>query len=372
MSMDMGRDPDEYLASGDAWVDYCEGLKEAGQDLFRERAPKGPLDLAEGHRYLARMVRFGLEHILEGGDPRLPVFFPSLCETQKSGWDNPDNHHTNAYLSGAFDYRVWGRKGDSHTMSFAVYGGSLGREGGRRTIAYTKIDDLEVDEEGRFEIVLSQEEKPGNWIPLADDATTLMVRETFARKLTQERSVLHIECLSEEPAPELSGDFVVNAFRRSLRFMRGSAKAFFDIVDAWVPFPNVFHEGNREQAASTLGIPDQLYNSGWWEVAADEALVLDLRPPDCRYWSLSLCDYWGASFDYRYWNIHVNDQTACYRPDGSVRIVIARRNPGLADTNWLDTAGHDRGVWTLRFLEAEGDHRPEVRRVAFEALDQLA
>jgi len=86
-----------------------------------------------------------------------------------------------------------------------------------------------------------------------------------------------------------------------------------------------------EQAASTLGIPDQLYNSGWWEVAEDEALVLDLRPPDCRYWSLSLCDYWGASFDYRYWNIHVNDRTACYRPDGSVRIVIAHRNPGLAE-----------------------------------------
>jgi len=369
--MDMNRDPFEYLESGDAWTDYCDGLKERGQDLFRELAPSAPIDLAEGHRYLARMVRFGLEHIMEAGDPRLPVFFPSLCEVQKSGWDNPDNHHTNAYINGAFEYRVTGRKGDCHYMSFAVYGGSLGRAGGRRTVAYVKIDDLEVDADGRFEIILSKLERPGNWIPLDDDATTLMVREIFERKLEQERSVLHIECLSEEPPPELTPDFVVNAFRRSLRFMKGSSSAFFDIVDAWVPTPNVFHKGNREQAASTLGIPDQVYNSGWWECGEDEALVMDLAPPACRYWSLALCDYWGASFDYRYWNINVNNHTACVRTDGLVRIIIAHKNPGLANTNWLDTAGHDRGVWTLRWMEVEEDHPPIVRVVPFDQLRDI-
>lgn len=369
--MDLSRDPDEYLRSGDAWVDYCEGLKEAGQDIQRELAPDSPIDRVDAHRYLARMIRFGLEHIMEGGDPRYPVFSPSLCETQKSGWDNPDNHHTNAYISGAFDYRIRGRKGDAHYMSFAVYGGSLGRGGGRRTISYTKIDDLDIDERGRFEIVMSQREQPGNWIPLADDATTLMVRETFSRKLEQDRSELHIECLSDEQPQPVTAEFVVNAFRRALRFMRGSAQTFFGIVDAWVPAPNVFHEGDRDQAASTLGIPDQLYNSGWWECGEDEALVLDVTPPECRYWSLSLCDYWGASFDYRYWNIHVNNDTAFVKPDGSVRIVIAHRNPGLAEINWLDTAGHDRGVWTLRWMEAASDTRPTVRRVPFSALGEL-
>src|SRR5262245_4003384 len=350
--MDRSRDPVEYLRSGDAWRDYCEGLKEAGQDVFRERAPKSPIDLAEAHRYLARTVRFGLEHILEAGDPRLPAFFPSLCETQKSGWDNPDNHHSNAYINGAFDYRVSGRRGDCDTMSFAVYGGSLGREGGRSTVAYVELDDLEVGTDGRFEIVLSKRRHAGNWIPLTDDATTLMVRETFSRKLEQERSVLRIECLCSDPPPTLSPDHVVNAFRRSLRFMRGSAKVFFDTVDAWVPQPNAIQTGDPAKAAQTLGIPDQIYQSGWWECAPHQAIVVDLTPPPCRYWSFSLCDYWGGSFDYRYWKIHVNDRTATYRPDGSVRIVVAHRDPALADANWLDTAGHDRGVWTLRWKQA--------------------
>ncbi|NRA00018.1 MAG: DUF1214 domain-containing protein [Myxococcales bacterium] len=369
--MDRSRDPLEYLQSGDAWNDYCEGLKEAGGDIFRELAPNQPIDLAEGHRYLARMVRFGLEHIMEGGDPRLPVFFPSLCEVQKSGWDNPDNHHTNAYINGAYEYRVRGRRGDCHTMSFAVYGGSLGRGGGRSTIAFVKIDDLEVDPDGRFEIIFSRERHPGNWIPLTDDATTLMVRETFSRKLEQERSVLAIECMSDEPPPELTPDFVVSAFRRSLRFMRGSAKIFFDTVDQWIPTPNVIHAGDREKASQTLGIPDQLYNSGWWECRPGDALVVDVVPPECRYWSFSLNDYWGGSLDYRYWKIHVNDQTAVLRPDGSVRIVVAHEDPGLTDANWLDTAGHDRGVWILRWMEASEDRTPTVRRVPFSDLGSL-
>ena len=369
--MDRSRDPVEYLQSGDAWRDYCEGLKEAGGDIFRELAPNAPIDLAEGHRYLARMVRFGLEHIMEGGDPRLPVLFPSLCEVQKSGWDNPDNHHSNAYVNGAYTYRVSGRRGECAIMSFAVYGGSLGRGGGRSTVAFADADELGIAPGERFEILLSQEKQPGHWIPLSDEATTLMIRETFTRKSEQERSTLHIECLSDDPPPVLSPDFVVGAFYRSLRFMRGSAKVFFDTVDAWVPTPNVIHAGDGEKASQTLGIPNQFYDSGWWECGEDQALVIDFTPPKCRYWSFSLCDYWGGSLDYRYWNIHVNSETAALRPDGSVRIIQSHRNPGLADTNWLDTAGHDRGVWTIRWLEAEENVVPEVRVVPFGELRSL-
>ena len=369
--MDRSRDPEEYLRSGDAWIDYCEGLKEAGADVFRELAPNAPIDLAEAHRYLARMVRFGLEHIMEAGDPRLPVFFPSLCEVQKSGWDNPDNHHTNAYISGAYDYRVSGRLGSAHYMSFAVYGGSLGREGGRSTVAYVKIEDLEVAPDGSFEIILSQQPHPGNWIPLSDEATTLMVREIFWRKLEGERAVLKIECLSEQPPPELTPDFVVNAFRRSLRFMRGSAKIFFDLADQRVPTPNVVHVGSKATASSTLGIPDQLYKGGWWKCRPDEALVMDVTPPECRYWGFALGDYWGGSFDYRYWNIHVNKETAVYRADGSLRFVIAHRDPGLADANWLDTAGHDGGFWNLRWMEPVEDRLPTLRLVKFSELASL-
>ena len=59
----------EFLASGEAWDEFCEALKERGKDLLRPTAPKSPVDIAEGHRYLAHMVRSCFELIMEGGDP---------------------------------------------------------------------------------------------------------------------------------------------------------------------------------------------------------------------------------------------------------------------------------------------------------------
>jgi hypothetical protein len=359
------RDPVEYLASGDAWRDFCRELAEAGAEILRDTAPKAPIDLAEGHRHLARMLRAAFEQILEAGDAAKPWLFGSLHETLKSGWDNPDNHHTNAYISGAYDYRVWGRRGDAHLMSFAVYGGSLGRGGGRRTVAYKTLDELGAEPDGRFELFLSMRPQPRSWLPTAEDATTLMVRETFWDKARERRAELHIERVGGEGAAPLTPDFVVSALARSLRFVQGSNRLFFDLADAWRARPNTFFPGDPALAASTLGIPNQFYGSGWWRIGPDEAIVLDVAPPVCRYWSLVLSDYWGGSFDYRYWQVHTNQRRAVVRPDGSVRMVVSHRDPGIEAVNWLDTAGHSEGVWTVRWLEAAEHPLPEVRVVRF-------
>lgn len=370
--MDRGRDPAEYLRSGDAWRDFCRELEAAGAEVLRESAPKAPIDLAEGHRYLARMLRAAFEQIVEAGDAAQPWFFGSLHETLKSGWDNPDNHHTNAYISGAHEYRVRGRRGDAHITSFAVYGGSLGREGGRRTIAFKELDELEVDPDGSFELHLSPRPQPRNWLPTAPDATTLMVRETFWDKPRERRAELRIERQGGGPPEPLAPAFVVSALARSLRFVVQSSRLFFDMADRWRARPNTFFPSDPALAASTLGIPGQFYASGWWRLGAGEAIALDFTPPACRYWGFALSDYWGGSFDYRSWKVHLNRRSAVLRPDGSVRIAIAPRDPGVPGVSWLDTAGHAEGVWTLRFLGADAHPLPAVRVVPFDALARLA
>jgi len=355
------------LSQGDAWREFCAELAEAGEDLLRPGAPDGDIDLAEAHRYLARMVRAGFEQIVEAGDPAMPAFFESLHPTLKSGWDNPDNVHTNAYIRGDHDYRVRATRGEAHYMTFAVYGGSLGREGGRRTVAYVDVDSLEIRSDGRFEVVLSPRKHSGNWIETAPDATTLMVRQTFWDKPRQTHASLSIERIGPDgtkapPAP-LDPLFVVNALRRTLRFVRGTNRVFFDTADPWLARPNTFFPGDSEQARSTLGIPNMHYASGWWELGPDEAIVMDLEPPRCRYWGLALCNYWGESLDYRHWQISTNARRARVRDDGSVRVVVAHRDPELQDVSWLDAAGHGAGVWNLRWLEADSHPLPVPRVV---------
>lgn len=359
-----GVDATEYLASGRAWDDFCDALKERGKDLLRETAPKSPVDLAEGHRYLAQMLRSAFELILEGGDPERPWLFTSLHETMKIGWDNPDNIHTNARLSGEHTYRLSGTRGDAYLMSIAIYGGSYS-SGGGSTENFVWVDELEIGPDGRFEAILSAKEHPGNWVRLTPQAKTMMIRQTFTDRKRQTAAQLRIERIDDggaRPGP-LSPEYVVGALRRANAYIRGTNKIFFDWSDLWKTKPNTFWESDAEAAAAQQGIPNQFYASGYWMLGDDQAIVFDIEPPRCRYWAIVLSNYWGQSFDYRYHPVDVNMERAVYREDGRARIVIAHDDPGLAGVNWLSTEGHREGVWTLRYLEADAHPLPVPRVV---------
>ena len=85
------------------------------------------------------------------------------------------------------------------------------------------------------------------------DTTTLMVRETFWDKLNEEQATLKIECLDREgPPPPLDPHFVVNALRRTIRYVRGSNKMFFDMSDMWREKPNTFWESDPVVAAQMI------------------------------------------------------------------------------------------------------------------------
>jgi len=366
----------DALASGDAWREFCRGLEELGAEILRPSAPKAPVDLAEGHRFLTRMLRSAFELIVESGDAAVPAFTLSLHETMKLGWDNPDNIHLNAYVSDAFEYRVFGQRGDAHTVSFAVYGGSYGKaEKGRDTVAFVDLDDLEIAPDGSFEVRLSTREQPGNWIELRPGATTLMIRQTFWDRTRERAGDFRIERTDATQAPPpLDPATIEAALRRTVRYLRGSNKLFFDISDDYQARGiNRFEGSDPERMRKNQGIPYNQLSSGWWRFARDEAAVIDFTPPpECPYWMFVLSNYWGESFDYRHHPIHTNARRAAKRADGSVRIVVAHRDPGLADATWMSTAGHDEGVWQFRWYRLDGAPPcPEPRIVAFDELAKL-
>lgn len=358
------------LESGKAWSEFCEALSEAGRDLLRPTAPHTPLDLAEGHRYLTHMVRSAFELIVEGGDPAFPQLVPSLHETLKLGWDNPDNLHLNAHIRGEHDYRLWGTRGEAHYVSIAVYGGSYAKGGGT-TVAYVELDDLEVAADGSFELVLSARPVPGNWVKLDGETTTLMIRQTFWDRTREAAGSFRIERLGAEgPPPPLSPEFMTAALGRAARYIRATNRIFFDFADRWRERPNTFVASDEARQAALQGIPGNRMTYGWWKLAPDEAAVIDFTPPPCRYWGFVLSNYWGQSFEDRYRPVHTNAKRARVRDDGSIRLVVAHRDPGLADANWMDTAGHAEGVWNFRWLLADEVLVPEPRILKWSELSE--
>jgi hypothetical protein len=112
-------------------------------------------------------------------------------------------------------------------------------------------------------------------------------------------------------------------------------------------------------AAAAGGAEDIMYYHGYWQLAAGEALLIELQPPECDYWNFQLNNHWMESLDYRYHTISLNKHSAPARADGSVRLVVAHSDPGLG--NWIDTAGHQRGTMCLRWVRAQAHPTPSTR-----------
>jgi hypothetical protein len=339
----------------DVWSEFCRGLEAAGSEIFRAGAPRSALDLAEGHRYLTHVLRSALELIVEGGDAAHPALSVSLGGGLKLGWDNPDNLHHNAILSGSCEYRLSGTRGDAHYFSLGVYAGSYAKGGGR-VVAFTEIDDLAIAPDGTFEVTLSAREHPGNWIRLDPDITSMMLRQIFWDRAREAPAALRLERIDAAgPPPPLDPAYLSSALARVLGMIRGTNRIIFDFADRFRAHPNTLQAGDRVANERLQGIPAQQLAAGWWELGPEQAAVIEFTPPACRYWSFTLSNYWGQSLDYARHRTHLNARSAVPRADGSVRLIVAHHDPAQPDANWLDTAGHASGVWQFRWISPEGE-----------------
>src|SRR3546814_13837143 len=74
------------------------------------------------------------------------------------------------------------------------------------------------------------------------------------------------------------------------------------------------------------------------------------------------------SLDYRYHDIHVNKHSARIAADGSCTIVLAHRDPGVA--NWVETASHERGTMCMRWVGASEHVDPTTQVIKHDQLEQ--
>jgi hypothetical protein len=350
------------IMNGSSWADFCDGLKRAGEIILRDGSPKDPFDRAEGFRYLSRLTRVALESYIEFAEPLAPVLRRPAHETVKIGADNPDNYYQSAAISGKHEYRLWGKRGTIYYLGFGTYVGSYGSGGRMGQSGYIEGSDLHIDPDGSFEIVLSCNEQPGNWLRMEPDTSSLIVRQTFQDRKTETIADLHIERLgSEGPPKPVTPGFVDRGLAAASTYVNGTASLFADWAEGFAKHTNQFRMLDPGVARAAHGDPNICYFYAYWELGPDEALVVDTTPPRCAYWNFQLNNHWMESLDYRYHQIAVNHHGARYRPDGSVRIVVAHQDPGV--DNWLDTAGHSRGTMCLRWIRADNHPQPTTRVV---------
>jgi hypothetical protein len=357
----------QRIIGGAAWNDFCDILKMSGAVILREGSPADPLSRAEGFRYLSRILRAALETFVEHADPRAPVLQRVVHETVKMGADNPDNYYQNAAISGEYEYRITGARGTVHYLSFGTQSGGYGEGRGMPPTGFLDAKDMLVAPDGTFEITLSCEKKPGNWLPMTPDTGTLIVRQTFSDRERETIARLRIERIGGDVTPTpLTPHAIDRGLSRAASLVGGAAALFAGWAEAFRSHVNELPRFDPAVSRAAGGDPNIAYYHSYWRLAPDEALVIDATPPECEHWNFQLNNHWMESLDYRYFKICVNKHSARYRPDGSVRIIVAHQDPGC--DNWIDTAGHEFGTMCFRWIRAAAHPQPRTRLVPFASL----
>jgi hypothetical protein len=347
---------------GRTWEEFCDSLKAAGSVILGDGSPQDPFDRAEGFRYLARLTRAGLESFLECADPLAPELRCVAHETVKMGADNPDNYYQSAPVNGKCEYKISGTRGTVHYLGFGSQAGNYGATGSLATTGYVEAADLEIGADGRFELVASGEKKPGNWLPMSPETTSIIVRQTFLDRAIETRADLKIERIDGPHAPRhTTPEAVDRGLQGAAKFVNGCAKLFHQWALSMKPHTNQLPPFDAAVAKAAGGDPNIVYYHSYWELQPDEALVIEVTPPRCDYWNFQLNNHWMESLDYRYFPIVLNKSSATLRSDGSVRVVVAHQDPGVE--NWIDTCGHRRGTMCWRWIRAETQPTPQTRVV---------
>jgi hypothetical protein len=342
-----------------AWSHLLGRLSDAATIVGSDSVSQTRLDQAAGMRHLLVLLAAGVDEALRfDPDPILSVQRASTDDVVTWGMECPDCLYTRAALRGGESYRLFGNRGTARYVGLQTMNGIA-------STANALVDELEMDDDGDFDVVLSADEQPGNWMRIEGVAPTLTVRHFFYDWDAETPSRLHIERLGKPVAgassDSVAADVAVSRQLVALGDFVHDNLQFFLQFGAAAP-PNGFLPPIDRTAMGAAAENKPVI--GRWELGPDEALILEVEPPEGVYWSYSLGNPWWETIHYGRHQSSLNAHQAAVDTDGVVRVVLCGGDPGVA--NWLDTAGFSNGAMILRCVRTETAPVPDARVVAFD------
>lgn len=372
-----------------AWAKLCDDLRSAGDLIAGDPVAADPKMRSAGYRYLLNLLNAGLEQMVFSADPEYPEVGHLQDNTKRYATESPDCLFGHATLDAKGTYRLTGTGGRARYLGLTLYDSvnlyeNLDREAlARRDFAtafkaatggtlgaISNPGGITLDADGNFDVIISAEAHAGNWLPMDPAATKLMIRQYFYDWENEEPYHISIERLDETGSGPVADPVVI----------AGQVTRVGEFVDGYSDYWAAMYaarSGNVNVLRTQPPVSDTYasdsgyiaYGGGSFEIADDEAVILEVSPPACHFWNIHLGDYWGQSLDYTFRQTSLNGHQATL-DDGVFRAVVAHRDPGVA--NWLDTAGNRFIRCVYRWWLAESDDlpTPTVRVVKFSDLEQ--
>ena len=352
-----------------AWDQFCDQLKAAGRIPFREGVPAGDLSRTAGFRCLAQNIGLGLQFFLENDDPLHPELLHYFDPLRKQGGDNPDAVYLGAPINGTDTYRVSGFRGTARYFAVtAVETGNTPWGGGVANALFGQ--DLQVEADGSFELICSPHKHPGNWLQTSPNTFRVTFRQFFADWENEKPMHARIDRLSDEPVPAkvIDAERLAKGLDTVSRWVGDSLEYWADMIERWKVQPNTFLSYRQLDNNAIDATPGGEPLIAYWQLPADEAIIVRVKPPQAHYWAVEFGNYWWCSMDYRSVLSNTNCHYAKLEDNGELILVIAHTDTGHA--NWLDPAGFQEGYVTVRWMQADHYPVPQASQVKLTELDQ--
>ena len=383
----------DRLVSGRAWDDFCDTLKVAGKMIDAFGDTPSDLDRAEWYRFVTRLTRSSLERLVENGEPTRPRL-RDMVWRQSINVQSVDQDHLMCQFDEVRDYKIIGTRGTIPYFVLAILAAPAVADAGAqdwapqgtaglrsfdpsnlKTTGFLGSQQLQISLDGGFEIILSQSD-PGagrNWLKLTPETNCILIRLVWSNRATEIAPQMRIERLDGAKPEPITPALMAN----NLAWAAQGVLGYVELVRNWWNGS----QGNfsaklnrldysRAQYLSNGGVPDRHVAFGGWNKAPDEALVLEFTPPVCEYWNFQICNIWQENLDtFEDGNGWVNSYRFVAEPDGVVRIVIAELDPGIGG-NWVNSFGHEHGIWGLRLIRTEKTVPVKLWRLPLRAIEK--
>jgi hypothetical protein len=355
----------------DAWRSYLAMVEEAKSLALASHWIQSPQERAQALYFISMLQAYGFNTYM-GPRQAYPTFFSHHFYTPVEynwGAPSPDFRYYWTAIDGARTYRIWGRRGTTKWLDIQAQRGWWG-DADQSNLGNWDVDDFQLGPDGGFEIIASPDRHDGNWISLDPDAHNicLLVRDIWDDWENDIGAEIHIELLDPQSCDSVFLDEAeVEKRLRKIGFQtRYSVQTFLASMDRieanagrnrfWAP-PSDTSIGFNPKACYYLAI---------YDLAPDEALIIETELPNARYWSLQMGNNFMQTTDYRFHQSSLNNNQARRDTDGKVRLVVAGRDPGVP--NWIDTAGLQQGFMQWRWYLSDRFPKPDTRKVRIEAV----
>lgn len=317
-----------------AWQSLCDNLSRASKVISTDPRSDDPVMRAAGYRYLLNLLNAGLEQVVFSADPDYPEVGHLQDNTKRYATESPDCLFGHAVLDPGGTYRLTGTGGRARYIGLTLYDtvslyekarsdrdrptdfrAAFKAATGSTLGAISNPGGITLRDNGDFEVIISAEPHGGNWLPMPPNTKDIITRQYFYDWDAEEPYHVSIERIDVDGPGPLAEPVVVTGQVESVgRFVDGFAEYWATMYRLRDRERNVLR---TQPAVSTSYASDDghiAYGGGTFEIGPDEALILEVTPPDCHFWNIHLERLLGAVA-----RLHLSADVAQRPPGGTGR-----------------------------------------------------